>query len=331
MATKALTGIRPTGTPHLGNYLGMIRPVLDMSQEHETFCPIVDYHALIDVRSPEDLERQTIEAVAVLLALGFDPARDHLYKQSDIPEVFELSIILACLTPKGLLNRGHAYKSAVDENRSVGRPDDSGVSAGLFNYPVLMAADILIFEADFVPVGQDNRQHIEIARDVAQRLNREYELSITVPEAVIREDVAIITGLDGRHMSKSYSNVIPIFTGQAELKSLVMRIITDSKRPEDPKDPDSCNVFALFRHFGQPAEVGEIRRRYVEGGVGYAEVKERLVHALETTFGEARERFNDLMSAPSAIKEMLEEGAARIRAPAAETLSRVREAVGIRA
>lgn len=329
MGAKALTGIRPTGSPHLGNYVGMIRPALQISKQSETFYPIVDYHGLIDVRDPEELKGRTIEAAAVLLALGLDAEKDHLYRQSDIPEVFELSWILACLTPKGMLNRGHAYKSAAQENRAAGRPDDAGVNAGLFNYPVLMAADILIFGADIVPVGEDNRQHMEIAKDVIQKLNRDYGLALKVPEAIIEDHVSTITGLDGRSMSKSRRNVIPIFAELEELRSLVMRIVTDSKRPEDPKDPERCNVFALYRHFGEKLAVEDVRSRYIEGGIGYAEIKEMLVRALEDTFGEARERYKMLMETPAMIESIFDEAAARIRPSAVGTLAQVREAVGI--
>lgn len=330
MGSRALTGIRPTGTPHLGNYLAMLRPALGMAKEHEVFCPIVDYHGLIDVRDPQELAARTIEAAAVIIALGFDAERHHLYRQSDIPEVFELAGILACLTPKGLLNRGHAYKSAIDENRAVGKPDDSGINAGLFNYPVLMAADILLFEADRVPVGSENRQHLEIARDVIKRMNQHYDLSLTIPEAVIEDDVATIVGLDGRKMSKSYGNVIPIFAGTDTLRGLVMGIVTDSKATQEPKDPERCNVFALLEHFAHPTQVAEVRRRYLKGGMGYAEAKEILFDCLESTFGDARGRFGQLMAHPEMVQSTLKDGASRIRGVASTILERIREAVGIR-
>jgi tryptophanyl-tRNA synthetase len=243
----SLTGIKPSGTPHVGNYLGMIRPALELARTYQALYFIADYHALTTVRDRETLRYQTYEVAATWLALGLDPDKVIFYRQSDIPEVMELTWILSCFTAKGLLNRAHAYKAAADENVAAGKPPDDGINSGLYFYPVLMAADILLFGSHYVPVGADQRQHVEIARDIAIAFNNNYGEILTVPEAVIREEVMTIPGLDGRKMSKSYDNVIPIFAPAGELRKSVMRIVTDSRRPEEPKDPEGDNVFSIYR------------------------------------------------------------------------------------
>lgn len=324
----AVSGIKPSGTPHLGNYLGMIRPALRIARDHRAFYFIADAHALTTVGDPGELRTRTTEAAAAMLALGFDPGRSVVYRQSDVPEVFELACILSFSTPKGLLNRAHAYKSAVEENTSAGRSNDEGVTAGLFFYPVLMAADILLLGADVVPVGSDQEQHVEIARDIAMSFNRRYGRIFTVPEAAIDESVALITGLDGRKMSKSYGNVIPIFAQPGEISDLVARITTDSRRPQEPKDPDSCNVFAIYRHVAPAEEVEAMRRRYLEGGLGYAEAKQALARVLCDELHGARLNYRDLVESPYRIEEVLAEGAGRVRSVARAVLHRVKEAVG---
>ncbi len=250
----SLTGIKPSGTPHIGNYLGMIRPALDLAKSYQAMYFIADYHALTTVREAKTLRYQTYDVAATWLALGLDPEEVIFYRQSDIPEVMELTWILSCYTAKGLLNRAHAYKAAVDENLAAGRSEDEGINAGLYGYPVLMAADILLFNSDVVPVGLDQKQHLEIARDIAESFNNTYGEVLKLPAAAIKEDVMTIPGIDGRKMSKSYDNVIPMFADPKQRRKTVMRIVTDSRRPEEPKDPDQDNVFAIYRYFARPGE-----------------------------------------------------------------------------
>jgi len=325
----SLTGIKPSGTPHVGNYLGMYKPALELASDYDAYYFIADEHALTTVRDPNEMRRLSYEAAAGWLALGLDPSKVVIYRQADIPEVFELAWILSCVTPKGLLNRAHAYKAVVDENAAAGRTSDDGVSMGLYGYPVLMAADILIVDANIVPVGEDQKQHVEIARDIAEAFNRFYGDVLTLPEAHIEESVAVVTGLDGRKMSKSYGNVIPIFAPPAEQRKLVMRIVTDSRRPEEPKDPSSDGLFQLFELFGAADAVDEVRRRYADGGIGYGEVKERLAEALEATFAEPRALYEELMADTSRIDAVLAAGAERARKVTRATLGRVRKSVGI--
>jgi len=324
-----VTGIKPTGRLHLGNYLGMIRPALALAKDNESYVFIADGHAMTTERDPATLAAQTQDLAAALLALGFE--RTALYRQSGVPEVFELTWVLACSTPKGLLNRAHAYKAVVDANRRSGRPADDGVSAGLYAYPVLMAADILALGATVVPVGADQAQHLEITRDLATAFNREYDPAFIVPEAVVDDDVAVIPGTDGRKMSKSYGNDIPIFAEPAEMARHVRSIVTDSRRPEDPKDPEACHVFSLYRHLGDPAAVRALAERYRAGGVGYGEVKGLLLEALEERFGEARRRYRDFLSDPAGLEKVLVAGAVRARTQARLVLDRVRRARGLAA
>jgi tryptophanyl-tRNA synthetase len=330
MADKiALTGIKPSGTPHVGNYLGMIRPALELARTYQALYFIADYHALTTVKDRKDLQFQTYEVAATWLALGLDPEKTIFYRQSDIPEVMELTWVLSCFTSKGLLNRAHAYKAAVDENLAAGSPPDEGINSGLYFYPVLMAADILMFGSHFVPVGADQRQHIEIARDIAIAFNNNYGEILTVPEAVIREEVMTIPGLDGRKMSKSYDNVIPIFAPSKALRKSVMRIVTDSRRPEDPKDPETDNVFAIYRYFAAEAEIERTRQRYLAGGLAYSEIKEDLFELLESRFGEARSKFEALMKDWAYLDQVLMSGAAKARTIATPMMEKVRRAVGV--
>jgi tryptophanyl-tRNA synthetase len=257
----AITGIQSSGQPHLGNYLGMIRPALALAGGHDVYYFIADAHALTTQRDGEAMRRHTHELAAAWLALGVDPRRMTLYRQSDVPEVFELTWVLACHTAKGLLNRAHAYRAAATANHAAGRPADHGVNAGVFDYPLLMAADILVLGAEIVPVGRDQKQHVEIAREVAAAFNAVHGPVLVSPEVRIDQRVATIPGLDGRKMSKSYGNTLPIFAQIDELRSLVARIATDSLPPEAPKDPDSCRLFALYRHPAQPAAVAAMRAR----------------------------------------------------------------------
>jgi tryptophanyl-tRNA synthetase len=325
----ALTGIQPSGTPHIGNYLGMIRPALELARDYDAYYFIADGHALTTVRDPNQLQEQIYEIAAVMLAFGLDAERVVFYRQSDIREVFELAWILSAVTPKGLLNRAHAYKDAVAENEAAGRPPDDGVSMGLYSYPVLMAADILIVDANVVPVGSDQRQHVEMARDMAETFNRTYGEVFVLPEPLIDDSVATITGLDGRKMSKSYGNVIPIFAAPAEQRKLVKRIVTDSRPPDEPKDPESDNLFRIYASVAPAERVEAMRERYVAGGVGYGEVKDELADILEQVFSGPRERYDALMADRARIDQALAAGARRAREVTGGVIARARRAVGL--
>ncbi|MDE0317609.1 MAG: tryptophan--tRNA ligase [Candidatus Poribacteria bacterium] len=329
MKQIALTGIKPTGQPHIGNYLGMIKPALELAHDYQALYFIADYHALTTVKNKKELEDLTYQVTATWLALGLNPDDVIFYRQSDIPEVFELSWVLACFTAKGLLNRAHAYKTIVDDNVEAGREEDKGINAGLYTYPVLMAADILLFGTHVVPVGLDQQQHLEITRDVALTFNKNYREVLVVPEAVIRKEVMTITGLDGRKMSKSYNNVIPLFAPSNQVRKQVMRIVTDSKRPEEPKDPDECNVFAIYRHFADVDTVAAKRQLYLDGGLAYGDMKNELNELLETTFSAQREQYNVLMENSDELDKVLERGAEKARDIAVPILAKVRKAVGV--
>ena len=329
MKQITLTGIKPTGQPHIGNYLGMIKPALELAKEFQALYFIADYHALTTVKDKKQLRHLTYQATATWLALGLNPDDVIFYRQSDIPEVFELSWALSCFTTKGLLNRAHAYKAIVDDNIAEGREEDKNINAGLFTYPVLMAADILLFGTHIVPVGLDQQQHLEITRDVALTFNKSYGNVLTIPEAVIRKEVMTIPGIDGRKMSKSYNNVIPIFAPSNQIRKPVRRIVTDSKRPEDPKDPDACNIFAIYRHLADAEAVAAKRELYLQGGLAYGAMKQELFALLETTFSEQRDRYNALMDNPDELDKILEKGGEKARDIARPILAKVRKAVGV--
>ena len=329
MKQITLTGIKPTGQLHIGNYLGMIKPALELAKDYQALYFIADYHALTTVKDKKQLIDLTHQATATWLALGLNPEDVIFYRQSDIPEVFELAWVLACFTSKGLLNRAHAYKAIVDDNIAEGREEDKNINAGLFTYPVLMAADILLFGTHIVPVGLDQQQHLEITRDVALTFNRSYGDVLTIPEAVIRKEVMTIPGIDGRKMSKSYNNVIPIFAPSNQVRKPVMRIVTDSKLPEDPKDPDECNVFAIYQHFADAEAVAAKRELYLEGGLAYGEMKKELFVLLETTFSAQREQYNALMDNRDELDKALKRGGEKARDIAVPILAKVRKAVGV--
>lgn len=330
MARKiALTGIKPSGTPHIGNYLGMIRPALELAKENLALYFIADYHALTTIRDRTTLKNLTYEIAATWLALGLDPEEVIFFRQSDIPEVMELTWILSCSTSKGLLNRAHAYKASVDENIEAGRSPDEGINAGLYNYPVLMAADILLYGSHYVPVGLDQKQHIEITRDIAATFNSTYGDILVMPEGVIREEVMTIPGTDGRKMSKSYDNVIPIFAPKKKLRKQVMRIVTDSRSPEESKDPDEDNVYNIYRHFAPQEEVEKIRQRYLKGGLAYSEIKQKLFEQLEDQFGTARGKYEIMMEDWAQLDEILLQGADKARTIAKPMMEKIRKAVGV--
>lgn len=333
--TRVLTGITTTGTPHLGNYVGAIRPAVEASRDAgvDAFYFLADYHALIKCDEPARIERSRLEIAATWLAAGLDPERTTFYRQSDIPQIPELTWLLTCVTAKGLMNRAHAYKASVDANTAQGEDPDAGITMGLYSYPILMAADILMFNANKVPVGRDQIQHIEMARDVAARFNhlfgngREF---FALPEAVIEEQVATLPGLDGRKMSKSYDNTIPLFEGgAARLKEAIGRIVTDSTAPGVPKDPDTNALSTLYQAFAD-AEDTVTYRAALSAGLSWGEAKQRLFQKIDGQIAPLRERYESLIAKPSEIEDVLQSGAAKARLIAAPLLEQLREAVGLR-
>jgi tryptophanyl-tRNA synthetase len=329
--TVVLTGITTTGTPHLGNYVGAIRPAISLSKDDNItpFYFLADYHALIKCQEPERVRQSSLEIAATWLALGLDTTNAVFYRQSDIPETLELTWLLTCVTSKGLMNRSHAYKAAVAENETTAENDaDKGITMGLFSYPVLMAADILLFNANKVPVGKDQQQHIEMARDIGARFNHIYGEHFTLPQAVIDEKGAILTGLDGRKMSKSYQNTIPLFEPEKKLKKLINKIKTNSLEPGEPKDTSDCTLFSLYQAFATPDEVADIRSRYAQG-ISWGEMKSVLFEKINTEITPARERYETLLEKPAHIEEQLQEGAKKARAISAPFIAQLRDAVGI--
>ncbi len=335
MNTRVLTGITTSGTPHLGNYVGAIRPAIQASNEAkvDAFFFLADYHALIKCEDASLIARSRLEIAATWLACGLDPARVTFYRQSDVPEIPELSWMLTCVTAKGLMNRAHAYKASVDQNTAKGVEGDDGITMGLFSYPILMAADILMFNAHKVPVGRDQTQHLEMARDIAQRFNHLFGQGkdfFVLPEAVIAEDVATLPGLDGRKMSKSYNNTVPLFEGGSKaLKSAVARIVTDSRGPGEPKDAEASHLYLIYKAFAQPAETLAFRKE-LEAGLGWGDAKQRLCERVEQELGPMRANYQELMSNPERIEEILQEGARKARAIATPFIKELRQAVGLR-
>jgi tryptophanyl-tRNA synthetase len=332
--TRILTGITTTGTPHLGNYAGAIRPAILASRDSnaDSFYFLADYHALIKCDDPLRIQRSRLEIAATWLAGGLDVDRVTFYRQSDIPEIPELTWLLTCVAAKGLLNRAHAYKASVDKNVETGEDPDAGITMGLYSYPVLMAADILMFNAHKVPVGRDQIQHVEMARDIGQRFNHLFGQGkefFTMPEALIEESVATLPGLDGRKMSKSYDNTIPLFTSAKEMKDAISRIVTDSRAPGEAKDPDNSHLFTLFQAFATPAQSDEFRSELLQG-LGWGEAKNRLFQLLDNELGESRERYHQLIERPADLEDILQHGAKKARSVATPFLNELREAVGLR-
>jgi tryptophanyl-tRNA synthetase len=327
---RVLTGITTTGTPHLGNYVGAIRPAIAASTaaDTESFLFLADYHALIKCQDPAVVRQSSKEIAATWLALGLDTERAVFYRQSDIPEITELTWVLCCNAAKGLMNRAHAYKAAVQANEEAGEDPDFGVTMGLFSYPVLMAADILMFGAHKVPVGRDQIQHVEMARDIAQRFNHNFAPLFTLPEAVVEDHVAVLQGLDGRKMSKSYNNTIPLFLPEKQLRKAINKIKTNLLEPGEPKDPDDSTVFQVWSAFAAPEETARMRREFVQG-IAWGEAKKQLFELVNDTLAAARERYFQLMDDPGHIEQVLKRGAERARAFSTPLLAQVREAVGI--
>ena len=329
--TRFLTGITTTGTPHLGNFVGSIRPSVQASLRPgvQSFYFLADYHALIKCEDPARIQRSTLEIAASWLAAGLDPEKVTFYRQSDIPETTELTWLLTCVTGKGLLNRAHAYKAAQDKNAAAGREPDDGVTAGLFMYPVLMGADILIFKAHKVPVGRDQIQHIEMARDMAASFNHLYGEHFTLPEAAIDEHVATLPGLDGRKMSKSYDNTIPLFSSRDQLKKLIGGILTDSRAPGEPKEVEGSALFQIYQAFATPEETEALRKLYAEG-IAWGDAKQLLFERIDHDVAPMRERYDDLMAHPEKIEQTLLAGAERARQIATPFVRSLRSAVGLR-
>ena len=330
--TRILTGITTTGTPHLGNYVGAIRPAIAASRDTgaESFYFLADYHALIKCDEPARIQRSTLEIAASWLACGLDPEKVYFYRQSDIHEIPELTWLLTCVTAKGLLNRAHAYKASTDANREKGEDADAGVTAGLYMYPVLMAADILIFNAHKVPVGRDQIQHIEMARDIGQRFNHLYGGDYFVlPEAAIEENVATLPGLDGRKMSKSYNNTIPLWLPAKELRKAILGIVTNSLAPGEAKNPDDSNIFSIYQAFASDEETAAMRKAYADG-IGWGDAKQKLFERIDAELAPMRERYDALIAKPADIEDILQAGAKRARALAGPFLGQLRYAAGLR-
>lgn len=318
---RVLSGVQPTGKLHIGNYFGAIRQYVELQHQHDGFYFMANYHALTTIHEGEVLRRQTLEVAADFLALGLDPAKATIFRQSDVPEVTELTWILTCLTPMGLLQRCHAYKDKVTQ----GLPADHG----LFAYPVLMAADILIYHSELVPVGQDQKQHLEVTQDLAQRFNHIYGETLTVPEPYILENTAVVPGLDGRKMSKSYDNTLGLFDSDKVIKKKIMGIVTDSTPVGDPKDPENNTIFQLYSLLATPEQTAEMAASFRRGGVGYGEYKKQLLAAFLEYFGAAREKRAVLEQDLGTVEDVLIQGARRARTVARETLDAVRAVVGV--
>lgn len=329
---RVLTGITTTGTPHLGNYVGAIRPGIADSHdsERETFFFLADYHALIKCQDPEQVRRSSLEIAATWVALGLDTDRAVFYRQSDIPEIPELTWVLNCSAAKGLMNRAHAYKAAVQANENAGEDPDYGITMGLFSYPVLMAADILMFRAHQIPVGRDQIQHVEMARDIAQRFNHNFEELFVLPEARVDDSVAVLQGLDGRKMSKSYNNTIPLFETEKRLRKSINRIRTNLLEPGEPKETEDSAVFQIWSAFAEEEEVERMRLAFAEG-IAWGEAKKQLFERINDELSGPREEYERLMAEPAAVEELLRRGAERAREHSAPLMAQVRSAVGISA
>ena len=330
--TVVLTGITTTGTPHLGNYVGAIKPSINASEDTtvQSYYFLADYHALVKCHDPQVVHQSSLENAATWLALGLDTDNAIFYRQSDIPEIMELNWMLSCMTAKGLMNRAHAYKASVAENEDKGEKDpDKGINMGLFTYPTLMAADILMFNAHKVPVGKDQTQHLEMTRDIAQRFNHNFGDNFVIPEVVIGEEGSLLPGLDGRKMSKSYNNTIPLFLPEKKFRKMIMKIKTNSLEPGEPKDPESCTLFAIYNSFATREEVADLRNRYAEG-IAWGEMKQFLFEYLNNIVTEPRKQYVALLECPADIESILLKGAERARDYATPFMQRLRHATGIR-
>ena len=328
---RILTGITTTGTPHLGNYVGAIRPAIAASQDQqaESFFFLADYHALIKCQDAALVRRSSREIAATWLALGLDPERVTFYRQSDVPEILELTWVLNCVCAKGLMNRAHAYKAAVADNQAAEEDPDYGITMGLYSYPVLMAADILLFKANRVPVGRDQIQHIEMARDIAQRFNHLYGEHFVLPEAVVDDTVPLLVGLDGRKMSKSYHNTIELFLPAKKLQKSINKIKTNLLEPGEPKATDDASVFQIWQAFATPEQADYMREQFA-AGIAWGQAKKELGALIDAQLAEARERYQALLDNDDEVESILREGARKARACASPLMAEVRKAVGLR-
>jgi tryptophanyl-tRNA synthetase len=328
---RTLTGITTTGTPHLGNYVGAIRPAIAASQRDDnlSFYFLADFHALIKSQEPEKIHQSGMEIAATWLALGLNVDNAVFYRQSDIPEIPELCWLLTCMAAKGLMNRAHAYKAAVQANQEANEDPDFGISMGLYSYPVLMAADILMFNADNVPVGKDQIQHVEMARDIAARFNHHFGEHFVLPKAVVDDNVAVLQGLDGRKMSKSYNNTIPLFLPEKQLKKHINKIKTNLLEPGEPKDPNTSTVFQVWQAFATEEQTAEMHQAFLDG-IAWGEAKKQLFNLVNSEVSEARERYHELMAKPAYIEDVLRQGAEKARGYSRPLLEDLRSAVGIR-
>ncbi len=327
-----LTGITTTGTPHIGNYVGAIRPGIEASKDLTTkhFYFLADYHSLAKNEDPDKIVRSTLEIAAAWMALGLDTEHAYFYRQSDIPEILELTWILHGMTAKGLMNRAHSYKASVQANVESGNKDpDKGVMMALYSYPILMAADILMFKSTKVPVGQDQKQHVEMARDIAQRFNHHYGQTFVLPEPVIGENTAVLKGLDGRKMSKSYNNTIPLFAAEKPLRKLIMKIKTNSLEPGEPKNTGDSTIFDIYKAFATPEETAEVEKLYAEG-IAWGQMKQKLFEYINDHMKPAREEYERLIADPAIVEAELLKGAERAREEAVPYLAKIRDAIGIR-
>jgi len=329
---RVLTGITTSGTPHLGNYVGAIRPAVAASRsgECDSFFFLADYHALIKCQDPALVKQSTLEIAAAWLALGLDPELVTFYRQSDIPEIPELTWLLTCMTAKGLVNRAHAYKSAVQVNEDNNEDPDFGITMGLYSYPILMAADILMFNAHSIPVGRDQIQHIEMARDIAQRFNHHYGEHFVLPSAQVDDGSAVLQGLDGRKMSKSYGNIIPLFSTEKQLKKHINKIKTNLLEPGEPKDPDTSAVFQIWQAFATEEQAAAMRQAF-QDGIAWGEAKKQLFDLVNGQLAEPRERYFQLMAQPGEVEKVLQRGAEKARVHSTQLIGKLRRAVGLSA
>lgn len=322
-----LTGIKPTGIPHFGNYIGAFKPTIELSRTNKTFMFIADLHALNSIHDPKTIRDYTYQAAAFMIAMGTDLNNTVLFRQSDIPEIYQLNTLLMNLTPKGLMNRAHSYKAMMDKNAEAGLDIDAGVNMGLYTYPILMAADILLYNSDVVPVGADQKQHVEFARDIAGYFNHTYKPLFKLPEPLIRQESGIVPGLDGRKMSKSYDNTITLLAPEAELKKKIMRIITDSKTPDEAKNPDESTIFLLYKHFATDAESAEFAEMFKRGGMGYGTAKQILFDKVNAVLAEPRRIYEHLMANTGEIEEILANGAKKAREVAVKKIEEIKHAM----
>jgi len=326
MKKRILTGITTTGIPHIGNYIGAIRPAIELAQgSDESFFFLADYHSIIKNQNIDEIKNSVENVALAWLSCGLDPSKTYFYRQSDVPEILELSWVLNCVTSKGLMNRAHAYKSETSKN--INDPD-KGITMGLFSYPILMAADILMFDSTHVPVGSDQMQHLEMTRDIAARFNHLFKPLLTLPEPIIQEKEEVVLGTDGRKMSKSYGNVIPLLESEKALKKSIMKIVTNSLEPGEPKDSKNCTVFDLYKYFATESEINTFQKSY-EDGVSWGEAKEILFDSINKELKPIRTKYEELSENKDYINDLLSDGAKKTRTIAKEKILQIREAVGL--